>query len=103
MGGWSAPRPGRFIPGKDPVPIVQEAGLAPGPIWTGVENLALTGIRSPNRPSLSQPLYRLNYPTHNIFYTVLYIFNAQTGKIYVLLNLYLRKLGLLGFNLRVAV
>ena len=25
-GGWSAPRPGRFTPGKDPVPIVHEAG-----------------------------------------------------------------------------
>ena len=25
-GGWSAPRYGRFTPGKDPVPIVQEAG-----------------------------------------------------------------------------
>jgi hypothetical protein len=24
-GGWSAPRPGRFTPGKDPVPILQEA------------------------------------------------------------------------------
>jgi hypothetical protein len=35
-GGWSAPRPGRFIPGKDPVPIAQEAGWAPGPVWTGV-------------------------------------------------------------------
>ena len=22
-------------PGKDPVPIVQEAGWAPGPVWTG--------------------------------------------------------------------
>jgi hypothetical protein len=22
-GGWSAPRPGRFTPGKDPVPIIQ--------------------------------------------------------------------------------
>ena len=43
-GGWSAPRPGRFTPGKDPVPIVQEAGLAPGPVWTGVENLAPTGF-----------------------------------------------------------
>jgi len=27
-------------PGKDPVPIVQEAGWAPGPVWTGAENLA---------------------------------------------------------------
>jgi hypothetical protein len=25
-GGWSAPRPGRFTPRKDPLPIVQEAG-----------------------------------------------------------------------------
>ena len=24
-GGWSTPRPGRFTPGKDPVPTVQEA------------------------------------------------------------------------------
>jgi hypothetical protein len=39
-GGWSAPRPGRFIPGKDPVPIVQEAGWAPGPVWTDVKYLA---------------------------------------------------------------
>jgi len=34
-GGWSASRPGRFTPGKDPVPIVQEAGWALGEVWTG--------------------------------------------------------------------
>jgi len=28
----SMPRP-HFIPGKDPVPIAQEAGWAPGPVW----------------------------------------------------------------------
>jgi hypothetical protein len=39
-GGWSAPRPGRFTPGKDPVPIVQEAGWAPGPVWKCAKNLA---------------------------------------------------------------
>ena len=39
-GGWSTSCPGRFTPGKDPVPIVQEAGWAPGPVWTGAENLA---------------------------------------------------------------
>jgi hypothetical protein len=27
-------------PRNDPVPIVQEAGRSPGPVWTGVENLA---------------------------------------------------------------
>ena len=43
-GGWSTPRPGRFTPGKDPVHIVEEAGWAPGPVWTGAENLAPTGF-----------------------------------------------------------
>ena len=33
-------------PGKDPVPIVQEAGCAPTPVWTCADNLAPTGIRS---------------------------------------------------------
>ena len=30
----STPRP-HFTPGKDPVPILQEAVWAPGPVWTG--------------------------------------------------------------------
>ena len=32
--------PAALPSGKVPVPIVQEAGWAPGPVWTGVENLA---------------------------------------------------------------
>jgi hypothetical protein len=28
--GWSTPRPGRFTPGNDPVPIVQETGWPQG-------------------------------------------------------------------------
>ena len=60
--GWSAPRPGRFTPGKDPVSIVQEVGWAPGPVWTDAENLAPpTGIRSPDLPARSESLYRLSY------------------------------------------
>jgi len=39
VSGWSTPRPGRFTLGKEPVPIVQEAGWVPGPVWTGAENL----------------------------------------------------------------
>jgi hypothetical protein len=39
---------------KDPVPIVQEAGWAPRPVWTAAENLAPTGIRSPERPARSE-------------------------------------------------
>ena len=61
-GGWSTPRPGRFTPGKDPVPIVQEAGQVPGPVWTGAANLAATEIRSPDRPARSESLYRLSCP-----------------------------------------
>ena len=57
-----------FTPGKYPVPIVQEAGWAPGPVWTGAENLAPTGIRSPDRPARSQSLYRLSYPAHYVLY-----------------------------------
>ena len=45
--------PAALYPGKDPVPIVQEAGWAPGPVWTGAENLAPTGIRSSDRPACS--------------------------------------------------
>jgi hypothetical protein len=47
-----------FYPGKDPVPVVQKAGWAPGPVWAGAENLAPTGIRSPDRLARSQSLYR---------------------------------------------
>ena len=36
--------PAALYPRKDPVRIVQEAGWAPGPVWTGAENLAPTGI-----------------------------------------------------------
>ena len=39
----NTPRP-HFTPGKDPVPILQETGWAPGPVWTGAENLVPTGI-----------------------------------------------------------
>jgi hypothetical protein len=38
----STPQP-HFTPGKDPVPIVQEAGWAPGPVWTA-ENRAPPGF-----------------------------------------------------------
>jgi len=38
--------PATSTPGKDPVPIVYEAGLVPGPVWTGGKISSLTGIRS---------------------------------------------------------
>jgi len=33
-----------LTPGKDLVPIVQEAGWASGPVWTGAENLTPPGF-----------------------------------------------------------
>jgi hypothetical protein len=57
--GWGvsiAPRP-FFSPGKEKVPIVQKAGWTLGPVWTGAENLASPGIRSPDRPARSQSIY----------------------------------------------
>ena len=79
-GGWSTPRPGRFTPGKDPVPIVLEAGWAPWPAWTGVENLTSTGFRPPDRPARSESLYRLGYPMK----TTLLTYMSATTLIYIL-------------------
>jgi hypothetical protein len=55
---------------RDPVPTVQEAGWAQGPLWMVAENLALTSIQSQNlaltsiqsldRLALSGLLYQLS-------------------------------------------
>jgi hypothetical protein len=45
---------------RDLVPILQEAGQAPEPAWTGEENLASTGILSPDCPLRSESLYQLH-------------------------------------------
>ena len=39
-GGWSTPLLGRFTPGKDPVPIVQDAAWASEPVCIAAENFA---------------------------------------------------------------
>jgi hypothetical protein len=61
--GIGTPRP-LYHRESDPVPIVQEAGWAPGPVWTGAENLAPSGIRSPDRPSRSE--YNVNKKTNGM-------------------------------------
>jgi hypothetical protein len=62
--GVGGPRhaPTALPPERDTVPIVQEAGWAPGPVWTGVEYLAPIGIRSPDRPARSYS--DLTIPVH---------------------------------------
>ena len=66
--GWvvsSTPRP-HFTPGKDPVPILQEAGWAPGPVCTRGKSRPYRDSM-PDNPACSQSLYWLSYPAHNIF------------------------------------
>jgi hypothetical protein len=70
------PRP-LSTPGKDPISIVQEAGWAPGPVWTGAENLAPTGIPSLDRPARRQPLYQLSYRAHNSFFSLFQKYNSK--------------------------
>ena len=65
--GWvvsSTPRP-YFTPGKDPVPILQEVGCAPGPVWTGGKSRPHRDS-IPDLPAHSQSLYRLSYPAHDL-------------------------------------
>ena len=50
------------LAGDDPVAIVWEARWVGGPVWTGVENSALIGVRSPDSPTRSESLYGLSYP-----------------------------------------
>ena len=68
--GWvvrSTPRP-NFTPEKDPVPIIQEAGWAPEPVWTGGKSRPHRDS-IPDHPARSQSLYRLNYRVHyNLIY-----------------------------------
>jgi len=63
--GWvasSMPQP-HFTPGKDPVPIWQEAGWAPGPVWMGGKSRPNQDL-IPDCPVQSQLLYQLSYPAH---------------------------------------
>jgi hypothetical protein len=46
---------------KTRCPLYRRLGGSPGPFWTGAENIAVTGIRSFDRPARSKSLYRLSY------------------------------------------
>jgi len=48
--------------GKKPVPIVQDARQAPGPVWAGAEYLAPTGFRSPHPAVRIELLQLLRHP-----------------------------------------
>jgi hypothetical protein len=50
-----------LLPGKRPHTRCLWGGWAPGPVWTGAENFAPTGIRFPDRPAFRESLYRLRH------------------------------------------
>jgi len=84
--GWVVKATSRpLYPGKESVPIVQEAGWASGPVWTGEENLAPTGIRSPDRPASIESLYRLRYlgPIYIYIYIYIYVYIYTYIHIYI--------------------
>ena len=78
----STPRP-HFNPGKDPVPILQEAGWAPGPVWMGGKSrlhrdsipdrpvrssVAIpTELPGPQIERIPSNLYNLTLPSYSIF------------------------------------
>ena len=79
--GWvvsSTPRT-HFTPGKDPVPILQETGWAPGPVWTGGKSRPHRDSIT-DRPAHSQSLYRLSYPAQK---SMLYCIINKVSLLYV--------------------
>jgi len=66
-GEWSAARPGRTLPpGTTRYPFYRRLGGPQG--WSGrAENLVSTGIRSRTVQTVAQSLYRLSYPTHDLW------------------------------------
>jgi hypothetical protein len=61
-----------------------EAGWASGRVWTDEENLALTGIRSLDRPARSESLYRLSrkYYAGRLMLSSLSLFKIYIDKEY---------------------
>ena len=56
--------PAHFTLGKHPVPILQEAGWAPGPVWIGEKSRPHQNSIL-DHPAHSKSLYWLSYPAHS--------------------------------------
>ena len=68
-----------LYPRKDPVPILQEAGWPPGPVWKGGKSRPQRDSIL-DRPARSQSLYRLSYPAHNIKEYQEYFLEGEGGR-----------------------
>ena len=65
---------------RDPLPIIQETGWAPGSEWTGTENLSRTEIRSLDRPAHSESLYGLPSPGSYLIQGLMKLAGVSTRK-----------------------
>ena len=85
--GWvvsSTPRP-HITPGKAPVPILQEAGWAPGPVWTGGKSRPHR-YSIPDRPGRSSVAIPTELPgTHTYTYIITYIILYYAMLYYIIL------------------
>ena len=74
---------------RDPVPIVEEAGWAPGPVWTGAENLTRTGFDSSIVQLVASRYTDWAIPVHNLklhtcfSYSVVTIYGTRNAIYYV--------------------
>jgi len=79
-----------FTPGKYPVPILQEAGWAPGPVLTGGKSRS-DQVSTPDRPARSQTPND-NYSGRTAPLTskryILYIYSTNTGTEYFKYGIY---------------
>jgi len=76
--GWvvsSMPRP-HFTPGKEPVPILQEAGWVPGPVWTGGKSRPHRDS-IPDRPARSSAAIPTELPGPHVY--IITRFNTKTS------------------------
>jgi hypothetical protein len=69
----ATPRPGRIIPGNDPIPNVERLGGPRGKSGRVRIISSPTGIRSPDRPAHIKSLYRLIYPGKRIEHKQIHI------------------------------
>jgi hypothetical protein len=69
---------------RDPISTVQEAGLAPGLVGMGADNLASTGNRPSNRPASSESLCRLSHtePLQKAAYNIYMVLLLRSGSLY---------------------
>ena len=85
--GGQSHAPAASTPTKDPFPIVQEAGWAPGPVWTG--GTSCTQRDSiPDHPARSSVAILTELPDHALIFKTCKIVMMKTTHILVLITLF---------------